>query len=450
MTKSIKSLLSIGLTVGILSAIGCSKSSELGLSLVEQEQTDIVYTDTLTLELSTVPAIKTAMYIPGSERSQMTVGAYTDPTFGEAEASAYINFRLTRTNPTFVNCVFDSLVLSLAYESFGHYGSVEGTNNTPLTWDILQMSSPILEQEYDSDATFSTSRTLKSGFLFTPQVSDSVLLGTELTPPHLRIRLDDLGGMNLGNEFLFPSDPTVYNSNSDFKNWFNGLYIRPTSGANNTSIIRLEARNDFTKITIHYTDTTGGTAEAKVFEFLTDEDSESVSTFEHNYTGTTILNNNPSDTFVSVQGMDGVHTRIAFPTIDSLGDIIVNKAELVLNVSDTGSVEYYKPIVLLAKSKTSTNELELIEDIVSSIVQSNGTSSTALFGGIIESDLGRNNFLYRFYISEYMQRLVEGAKMENAIYITTPSALDPERIQLVNQQATTGKAKLYLTYTKIN
>lgn len=452
MNKSIKSLLSISLAVGIISAIGCSKSSELGLSLVEQELTDIIYTDTLSLELSTVPAIKTAMYIPGSERSQMIVGAYTDPIFGEASASAYINFRLPRTNPSFDNCVFDSLVMSLAYESFGHYGSIKGDNTTPQTWDVLQMSSPILEQNYDSDATFSTSRVLKSNATFIPQFRDSVINGTETLAPHVRIRLDNLGGTDLGDDFLNPTDPTVYNSNTDFKSWFNGVYIRPTSGANNTSIVRLRAKDELTKLILHYTDNSSGTPEAKTFEFLTDEDSESISTFEHNYAGTAILNNNPLDTFVSLQGMDGVHTKIAFPTIANLGNVIINKAELVLTLRDTGTTEYSEPLQILAKSKTATNELELIDDVVSSIVQSQGVSSSVLFGGILERDpFSTDRFLYRLYISEYMQGLVEGNAFENAIYLTTPSALDAERIQLVNTKGSvTNRAKLYLTYTKIN
>lgn len=452
MNKSIKSLLSLSLAVGILSAIGCSKSSELGLSLVEQELTDIIYTDTLSLEMSTVPAIKTPMYIPGSERSQMIVGAYTDPIFGEASASAYINFRLPRTNPSFANCVFDSLVLSLAYESFGHYGTIKGDNTTPQTWDILQMSAPILAQEYDSDANFSTSRVLKSNATFIPQFRDSIVNGSETLSPHVRIRLDNIGGTDLGADFLSPTDPTVYNSNTDFKSWFNGVYIRPTFGANNTSIVRLKAKDELTKLVLHYTDNSSGTPEAKTFEFLTDEDSESVSTFEHNYAGTNILNNNPLDTFVSLQGMDGVHTRIAFPNIADLGNIIVNKAEIVLTLRDTGTVEYSEPLQILAKSKTSANELELIDDVVSSIVQSQGISSNTLFGGILQRDaFNPDRFFYRLYISEYMQNLVEGNAFENAIYLSTPSALDAERIQIVNTQGSmVNRAKLYLTYTKIN
>ncbi len=446
MNNTIKSLLSALLIVGILSAIGCSKSSELGLSLVEQEQTDILANDTMALRLSTVLANKSNTY----KRIQVVVGAYTDPIFGETAAAAYLNFRLTRTNATFTNCVLDSLVLSLAYEKYGHYGSIYNSSPSVQTWDILQLSDPILEQDYLSDATFSTGSVLKSGFTFTPHYKDSVYVGVDSvrTLPHLRIRLDDAAGLALGQEFLFPTTANVYNSNVDFKNWFKGLKIMPSSSATNSALIRFRFKHYQTKLIVYYTDTTGGNSVPKTFNFLTDEDAESVSSFEHNYTGTSVLDTTTTDTIVYLQGLDGVHTKIGFPNIESLGDIIVNKAELVVMVQDTGTAEYPEPIQLIAKIKDASGKLVLIDDIVTSLVR---TKSYLLFGGVLEKDKNApiKKYLYRFHLAEYMQAMVEGKASENAIYLTTASALDAKRIKLVKHNAAFAKAKLYLTYTKL-
>ncbi len=446
MNQSIKFLLSLSLATGILVTTGCSKSSELGLSLVEQEQTDIVYTDTLTVELSTVIADKSQT----QQRTQIVAGAYTDPIFGGVEASSYINFRLTRTNPTFANTTLDSVVVSLAYENFGHYGAVQGLNPTPESWDVVRLTSAILEGEtYDSDATFSTGSVLKSGFTFTPKYNDSVLVNGVLTAPHLRIKLDDAAGIALGQEFLSPSNPNVYNSNTDFKAWFNGLHFRPTNGANNNSIIRIKASDALTKITIYYTDNSvAGSPVAEVFEFLTDEDSESVSVFEHDYAGTTVLNNTSTDSVVYLQGLDGLQTKIDFPSFNTIGNVIINKADLTVFIADTGTTEYSPIVQLLAKTRDTNGDLFLLDDVGTSLVELN---NYLLFGGLLQktNTTGNQRPFYNMHISQHLQAVVDGRTPEAAIYLTTPSALDASRMQLINHRSPTAKAKLYLTYTKL-
>ena len=446
MNETVKSLLSAFLVVGMLSAIGCSKSSELGLSLVEQEQTDIRSTDTVSLVLSTVRTDKSETH----QRTQLVVGAYTDPIFGQVESAAYMNFRLTRTNATFDGAVLDSIVLSLAYESFGHYGDIYSANPGVQTWDVLKMTEPILDQIYESDASFMTSDVLKSGFTFVPNYQDSLYIGTDsaYAQPHIRIKLDDAGGLALVEDFLRPADPNVYNSNIDFKNWFNGIKVVPTSGAQNSSIIRLKFKNSQTKISVYYTDTTGGGSVPNVFEFLTDEDAESVSSFSHDYAGTDVLNTTTTDTIVYMQGLDGVATKIEFPNIQDLGNVIVNKAELIVMVQDTGTTEYPEPFQVIAKTLNTANEWVLIDDVITSLLNTN-PPDYSLFGGELERDNATSEYFYRFHLAQIMQDMIEGNMTENAVYITPSSPLNPERIKLVNHRSDYAKAKLFLTYTKL-
>jgi len=448
MNETTKTLLSFGIVVVLFSALGCSKSSELGLSLVEQEQTDIEYTDSMPVYLTTVSADKSVIRSQASPRSQMVVGAYTDPIFGESSAAAHLNFRLTRTNATFPNCVFDSLVLSLAYEFYGHYGDVNGFSPTTQSWDVVRLAEPILEQDYYSDAFFATSTPLKTGYMFVPN-TDSSYAGTDSAAVlPIRIRLDDAAGMALGQEFLSPSDTTVYESNIDFKNWFNGVKVMPSSGGMNSSLLRLRFKDANTKLTLYYTDTSNGGAVANTFEFLTDEDAEVVTSFEHDYAGTAVLDTINADTTVYLQGMDGVLTRIEFPNLQNLGEVIINKAELVVEVQDTGSTAYPEPIQLVAQRRDAANELVLVDDVATSIVR---LQSYLLFGGALEKDnLSVNRYLYRFQLAEQLQTFVDDSSVEKAIYLTTPSPLDPERIKLVNHESDYAKAKLYLTYTKLN
>jgi len=446
MEYNLKSLLYSMLAVGLFSAMGCSKSSEIGLSLVEQEQSDILYTDTSTIILTT----EVAEPVETSNRTIMVCGSYSDAEWGESIASVFMNFRINSTGAVFPNCVFDSLVLSLAYENYGHYGELRSNKPATLTqnWEIARVLEDIEEGTvYNSDKTFLVDPSLlKSNIQFRPNDTAQVVVDGVTMDPHLRIRLDDQAGLDLGALFLDPTSTGVdiYESNTKFKDWFKGIQIRPSSSnPSDGSIIRFKSKDALTKLTLHYTDTSNGGSVAQTFDYLTNEDAEVVSSFGHTHP-IDLTDNLITDTVVYVQGLDGLHTKITFPFVHTLGNVIINKAELVIPVADTGSNDFSEPIQVLAKIKDLGGNLIAIDDVITSI---NRAQSYFLFGGVLENT-GNNDFVYRMYISEEMQALVNGTTFEPAIYITLPSALDPERIQLMNEKGV-NRAKLYLTYTKI-
>lgn len=443
MINNTKYLLYSLFTVGVLSAIGCSKSSELGLSLVEGEQTDILITDTTSLFFTTLKATSSKT----NNRTQVVVGAYSSLEWGDVEASAYMNFRLTSTNASFSNTVFDSLVLTIAYENYGHYGELRETKPTTAmqSWDVVRIGSDIsATASYTSSATFVETDILKAGFQFTPNDTADVVLGTSSFDPHIRIRLDDIAGLELGETLLHPSAgaDSIYTSNNVFKNWFKGVHIKPTFGHANNTIIRLKVQSPLTKLTLYYRDTVGGANTAKTFDFLTTEDAEAVTVFNNN-TPASLTANLETDTVSYMQGLDALHTRIDFPYVGNLGNIIVNKAELLIMVADTGSKSFPEPIQITAKIKDKSGQLVVVDDIATSLIN---TQSYFLFGGLIE----RNNdiLMYRFHLSEEMQAVIKGETYERAIYLTASSALDAERIKLINQNGFL-KPKLFLTYTKV-
>jgi hypothetical protein len=449
MKYNLKSLLYSFLAVGLFFAGGCSKSSQLGLSLVEQSQSDILTSDSTSLVFTTIKAAPTETF----NRAQMVCGNFSDLNstgeWGESSASFYMNFRLTSSGATFPNTVFDSLVLTLAYDNYGHYGEILTDKPTTIiqSWDVLRLSEDIIENEpYKSNAVFSTSEILKSGFLFYPNDTAVVNInGAELVP-HIRIKLDDPDALALAETLLHPQGPdtSIFESNNSFKDWFKGVHVRPTPGANNNSIVRLLSKDPMTKLILYYSDTSNGGNTQHSFEFLTNEDAEIVSAFSH-VQPTLLTDNLPSDTIVFVQGLDGLHTKIDFPYVQNLGDVIINKAELVIMVADSGTKDFPEPIVLMAKIKDSDGVLNYIEDVNTSL---SNVGSYLLFGGVFEEINNTKTYLYRMHIAEQMQSIVDGFSFESAIYLTTPSALDPERIKLINHLGV-NKAVLYLTYTKL-
>ncbi len=440
-----RSLLYTLWSVGLFSAMSCSKSSELGLSLVEQEPSDIIFTDTTMIIATTVEAQPSIT----SDRTSMTCGSYNDANWGEVRSSVYMNFRLRNTGAAFPNSTLDSVVLTLSYESFGHHGELinEKPTSTTQVWEVARMTEGIQDgTDYESDETFNTEPALlKSNFMFRPNDTATVTVdGVELAP-HIRIRLDDQAGIDLGNMLLNPQGAAanIYASNTDFKEWFKGLHIRPAANNPSTgSLIRLGSKDALTKLTVYYTDNSTGTPQAKAFDFLTNEDAEVFTSFEHTHP-VELTDNLPTDTIVYIQGLDGLHTKVSFPTLSSLGRVVINRAELVFTLVDTGTMQHPNPVQIVAKVKDSGGNLLLIDDIASSIVN---TGTYLLFGGAIQLE-DDGSFTYRMTLSEELQAMVDGNRSESAIYLSVPFALDAERVELYNEKGS-APVKLFLTYTR--
>lgn len=423
------------IAVGMLSIMGCSKPSELGLSLVELNPSDIIYTDTLSMAMTTVETDP----LPTHSRSRWLCGSYTDPIFGQMNASIYTNFRLVNTNVTFPGATLDSLVLTLAYDSIGHYGGDFNAPN-PQHWEVYRLEQEItIGQEYYSNTNFSTGALLASK-TFTPAISDSVLVGTTYLRPHIRIRLDDALGQNL----MQPDSSVIYSNNTKFKEYFKGVHIRPVMGFNNSSILRILPASPQTKLTLFYTDSAGT---AKTFDYLTDNDAESVLNLTHDYSPTQVLHNNTQDTVVYLQGMNGASARIAFPHLADLGKVIVNKAELYVYVEGEEDIDFPIPDQLFALERANDGNFLLLDDVITSF-ELNSFSPYTLFGGTLKYDGPLRYF--RMNISEFFQRLVDDQTDEKAIYLQTAAVTDTERMLIGNQRSATLKAKLYLTYTKTN
>ncbi len=428
-----ETLLSV-MTAGLLSLFGCSKPSDLGLSLVETNPSELFFTDTLSLSMSTVLTDP----LQTDSRSRWLCGTYIDPIFGKVSSQIYTNFRLTTTNATFPNATLDSLVLTLQYDSVGHYGG-DFSDFEQQTWEVYRMAESITpDEDYFSNADFALGD-LMATHTFTPKIFDSIYIQGAMRRPHLRIRLNDA----LGLELLTP-DSAIYENNTVFKNTLKGLCIKPKAGITNSALIRFLPTGALTKLTMYYTDSSGV---ARSYDYLTDTDAESVLSMEHNYSGTRVLENNPQDTVVYLQGLNGVGVRLNFPNLDNLGKVIINKAELFIYPAGDEDRNYKSPIQLFCLEKTTAGEYLLIDDITNSINR-NSLNPYLIYGGTMKYDGDRRYF--RMNLSMFFQRLVDNETDERAVYIQTASVTDSGRMLIANERSANLKAKLYLTYTKIN
>lgn len=440
MSKLNLSLLCVLSAVGLFIVNGCSKTTDVGLSLVELERASILKTDTMAVTMQTTPTLPFVT----SAATRWACGAYTDPIFGLSQNSLYFNFRIPTTSLNFANSTLDSLVLCVAYDSVGHYGDALTSPSTSIqNWEVLQLAEALQPAfGYKSDTFFTLGNTLATT-QFAAKFRDSVLVGTTNTAPHLRIRLDN----SLGNAFLNPTDPNVYLTNQNFKAFFKGICLRPQASATNTSILRFLPKSAQTKLVLYYTQTENGTATAKEYAFKTDDDAESVVIFKHDYSGTAVLNNNATDSLVYVQGNNGVQVKVQFPNIRSLGRIMVNKAELIFYSTSLSNTVYPIPYRLGGAVTNTTGGYNFVDDLVTSL--SSVARNYALFGGAADS-LATGNFRYKMNISQFMQRIVDNEVADSAMYIQSLSVLESNRVVLANSKHSQLKAYLNLTYTKLD
>ena len=417
-------------TLSIFSA--CSDTTDLGVSLIEQEPANIIFTDTLSVQLETQ---STHRFI-SSNLTRWIAGAYQDPVFGQATSSFYTNFKLNETNLSFVNCTVDSIILTLAYDESGHYGEVLN-NPTEQIWEVYELDE-IMEpgKTYFSNQSFNTKATpLAANVSFIPNITDSVFVDNTTLKPHLRIRLSN----DFAQRLLEPTESNVYQNNNSFKSYFKGLEVRPTSDPSNNSMLRFIAGDSLSKLTLYYTDNTSSTAKKQ--DFLTVSDYESVVKTNIDYTNTTVLNNNPTDSVAYVQGLNGASVKVTFPTLGNLGKIIVNQA--ILSVYSVQPLENTYPIprrLILAEKIDTT--YPYINDLSTSITDSH-------FGGL-PSQASEGITEYKMNLSRYMQRLANGYVRDSAAYLQVELVTLPNRIIINNQNSNAYKAKLSLTYTKID
>jgi len=441
MKSSFSALSWIFILGSLIGFSACSKSSELGLSLVEQDISTVKITDSLSLNMSTVVANRGLT----SGLDNVICGAYIDPVFGEVSASAYLNFSLSSTDATFDNMVFDSIVLSLAYVDYGHYGSVlDNAQTTPQSWSIYRLTETLSEtNSYYSDDSLAHSATpVVNAFTFVPNVLDSLLVDSTTVGPFVNIRLDDA----LGLELMNASNASYYASNTTFKESFNGLAIRPTSTALNDALIRIKSSSSDTRLRLYYHDASNP-AEVKTYDFLTNNDAESFSSFKHNYSNTAVLDNNIADTNVYIQGLQGLQTKVDLGSLEVLNGAYINQAELVFTVSSETSAEYPALPNLYLKAKDASGNYIFIEDLYN-LILGNPSSINTVFGGNLTDNTITGLKEYRFNITKHFQNMIDGETADSSLYITDSYPLDTERVSLLNNKATANFAKLIVTYTK--
>ena len=397
---------------GIFVIAGCEKPGVIGLDVhPESDQFNVLFSDTSTIVAKTVLEDS----IRADEPILNLLGSYADPVFGYTAASFYTQFSMTTNNVTFASpFVADSLVLTIGY--VGSYGpdlSEQTVNVYKLIEDMSEDSAYYSNRDFDYDPSD------LAGIPITPQSGDSVIT----------LKLNDP---------VFTANNTSFVDNAAFQSFFKGLYIT-TDTSMPGGILYLDLVSPYTKLTLYYNDSMS-------FDFLVDIESARTNRFTHDYTGTEVDQQlqNPAlgDSYVYVQPMAGVKVEIQMPHLFDWvknQNVAINKAELILDVYDDGSLITYPNPENLFILGAGANPI--ITD------QYEGAS---FFGGTYDATHKR----YSFNIARYIHEILYNGRENDGMYLIIPnnllstgSVVSANRVVIGGPKNSEQKMSLNLIYT---
>jgi len=408
----------------------CKNPDNIGLDVIPaSDHLNTLYTDTMTVVATTAREDS----LRSDEVSKVLLGSISDADFGVSTANLYTQVLLGETPSLGSNLSADSLVISFAYS--GYYGDI----TTPMNVHVYRLNSDLhLDSSYYTNQTFdSLPGDLVVTNQFTPHPSDSVMVGSSLQAPQLRIRLTD----TLAATLVSLNSQSQFQSNDNWKAYFKGFYIKidPATGVNTGSVLYFLPGSTNSKMTLYYhADTV-----ARSYDFTFDNAAR-VNHQVHDYTGTRVEAqlNNPSsnDTLSYIQSLAGLKTNISFPyfkNINSEGKILINKAELVVTVPTSTDDIYVPPSGLLMAAKDSAGGLTYLSDYLDPLISFGGTFSTT-------------SNVYKFNIARHLQRILDGDINDYGFSINIiSSVVQANRAIIGNGKQSSVKMKLNLFYTKL-
>jgi hypothetical protein len=469
--------------IGLFLFASCKDSNTIGLDLDDASQIKGDLMDSTTVTSQTLRDDVTS----GVSLARYPFGFMTDGVFGTSSASIAMAVALPNADYSTYkfgpNALIDSAILVLPYTS-QVYGdtttSVYTVNVEHLTNDLSK------EKTYPSDKNWPVDATVGSfSGKIRPTTKTSITTIVKGGPdtlvkvvPQMRIKLTNAF---IQTNILNKDSLTLSKANNFFKS-FSGLKVSATSTGKG-GIMFFNFSGTDGKLEIYYKKPNATTPTAK--------DTVAVSfpigaglgpvtaTVNHGYTQVILdqLGANPPATDVTyLQALAGLKNKISFPYLKNfLADlrakqgnsnatkVIVNKAELVIDLNSTNSTDI---VPFSAAQRLALYRFDLAGQRVNVPDNDNGIQNVyagdpralgeALFGGYFDSVRNR----YVFTITAYIQDLLDGKTQDYGTFLApssltefnlSPSVTSAAR-SIINKHKKNPASglKLNIFYTQIN
>ena len=386
---------------------------------------DLEFLQVDTFKLTT----KTIFDNPVSSRNVATVllGQTLDNRFGNSKAGFYTQFSLSNNSFDLgANPILDSVVLVLdQIDSYGEHNNTTELNVYELTSELQENSS------YKNNTVLNVKPTTLA------TISNFKFNNTNGT---IRIPLTTTFGNNLIAQFGTPA----MESTDKFKEFFHGIFVT-TNTINGDGMVSLNLLSDKSNMLLYFhSDTQSDTS----YTYKISSSEIRVNQYFHNVTSSAaeVSVNTEGKDVAYISSMTKFKTSLTFPDLTSLKNVIINKASLTVYQEDYGSsesVSFPEPTKLFLFQNLQDTTIEFLPDF--------SLSESELFGGkkaLVEIN-GQNTNAYTFYITKYVQSLVNGTAKTSDLYITNISNNTGSRIKIGGGNNASLPIKLDVIYTKI-
>ncbi|MCB9284769.1 MAG: DUF4270 family protein [Lewinellaceae bacterium] len=395
---------------GLFIALGallhsCTQPGIIGSDLLQQDQIDVLYTDTLPFlaYLQQTDSIKTYGPDLGESLSYFLCGQFSDPVLGLSSAVINTQMKLSVIDPPdFADATLDSMVLTLPYRANRVYGD---------TTEAYQIEVYLLDEDMDDTLTYYSNKTFAATQLIGaatvhPAPNDSIeilvhgsdTMGTQLLPPMVRIRMDEA----FAQSFL-AEDTLVWESDSAFLAKYKGLQIRGAS--QNKGMLSFSIGSTYAGMTVYYHVDT-------IFHQYTFPiaGGASMETYTNDYTGAPVeaflQDSTLCDSLVFSQGMSGLGIVIEIPDTDLFQDKIINRAELeftVIMLPEEMGYSFAPIEQFVASEILDDGSLSIIPEVTIGLGRQELPN---IFGGDLQEEGMVQS--YRMNLSAYFKKLKNG------------------------------------------
>jgi len=409
--------------LAFLTAWSCQDKKDFGINLLpDKDKEAFIINDTSTIRVRTI--LTDTTHINGA--TSLLVGNYNDPIFGSTTSSFAIQY-IAENAPTFTDTdIADSVV---AFFSYKQYNNRYGNQTGPISFDIVRLTeylktSSVYKNSLDPN-TLHQEEILRT-YTFTPKNNNDTI----------RIKLSDA----FAND-IFAQSSATFLTDTLFKKFFKGIYIRPHNATDNQGIFKFTLGAE-TKIKFYYHNTN-----SLILNFTSNSTScVHLNLSNHNYSNTSFVShinslNFPNDNVSYIQGMTGVKTRVDFPYIKNWKKIEILRAQLVVKTES--------PLITNQTNFPALTKLKLTAlDSLGHEYKIAGSDGLLYVVGYLApfySNLGE----YSFDISNYINQIINNSNKFYGFNISSETEINEFERSVITTGKHENKMKLILTYHQL-
>ncbi|MCU0445828.1 MAG: DUF4270 domain-containing protein [Microscillaceae bacterium] len=407
----------------------CERSKDIGFKLVPQGNVEVHFTDTLTVDASTILAKE----VITSNSGVIMVGQYIDPVLGRVTATSYFEIapplssgsaKIALDQADKTEIAYDSLVLNLGVA--GVYGNLQTTQ----TIRIYELTDSI---KNTANTTYYNNSSVR--YANTPMATITFKASDIDRSRALRIKLNDYPGFDDFRQRLtgLAADSATRDV---FLDAIKGWAIVPEPSENG-SVVTFAAGSINTTLTLFYTKTTATEKKSLTYLFYPgfgdyfhqiagDKSSTLLSGLN---TPLQAINSRQTNNLSFIQAGLGVQTKLRFPSLKNLrdlGNVAINKAELIIKPLVSSTEVFTAPFGLYMYEAKPDNDIHSSEITVrNGVIQQVPTFVLPEGAGSAQEafvSYDSRNQEYRIQLTTQMQRLLLN-QLERPDIIIAPYSL---------------------------